>query len=63
MLMLPTELEGAVLSPWLHPLPCMLTLGDSISIELERGFRGGILMPFCVMVGEESGDDWSGSVE
>lgn len=62
MLMLPTELDGAVLSPWLQP-PCMLTLGESSSIELERGFRGGILMPFCVIVGEESGEDWSGRVE
>lgn len=63
MLMLPTELDGAVLSPWLHPPACRLTLGDSISIELDRGLRGGILMPFWVMVGDESGDDWSGSVE
>jgi hypothetical protein len=62
MLMLPTELEGAVLSPWLHP-PCMLTFGESSSIEFERGFRGGILIPFCVIVGEESGEDWAGSVE
>lgn len=38
-------------------------MGESSSIELERGFRGGILIPFCVMVGEESGEDWSGSVE
>jgi hypothetical protein len=56
MLMLPTELEGAVLSPWLQP-PCMLTFGESSSIEFERGFRGGILIPFCVIVGEESGED------
>lgn len=62
MLMLPTELEGAVLPPWLQAL-CKLMLGKSIIIELERGFFKGILMPFCVIVGEESGDDWSGRVE
>jgi hypothetical protein len=56
ILMLPTELDAAVLSPWLQP-PCILTFGESISIEFERGFLGGILMPFCVMVGEESGED------
>lgn len=62
MLMLPTELEAAVLSPLLHP-PCMLTLGEFMSIEFERGLREGILMPFCVIVGDESGEDCSGSVE
>lgn len=62
MFMLPTELEAPVLSPWLQP-PCMFTLGDSSNMEFERGFRGGILIPFCVMVGEESGEDASGRVE
>lgn len=38
-------------------------LGKSIIIELARGFLEGILIPFCVIVGEESGDDLSGSVE
>ena len=48
------------------PLPqalCMLILGESRIIELARGFLDGILMPFCVMVGDESGDDLSGRVE
>ena len=63
MLMLPTELEGAVLPPLLQA-PCTLMLGDSpIIMELARGLLEGILIPFCVIVGEESGDDWSGSVE
>lgn len=62
MLILPTELDAAILSPWLQP-PAMCTLGDSINMELERGFREGIFMPFCVIVGEESGEDWSGTVE
>lgn len=56
MLMLPTELEAAVLSPLPHP-PCMFTFGESSNIEFERGFLGGILIPFCVIVGEESGED------
>lgn len=56
ILMLPTELDAAVLSPLLQP-PCMFTLGESSTIELERGFLGGILIPFCVIVGEESGED------
>jgi len=62
MLMLPKELDGAVLSPLPHPL-CMVTFGEFINIEFERGFRDGMLMPFCVIVGDESGDDCSGSVE
>lgn len=41
----------------------MLTLGDSSNMELERGFPCGILIPFCVIVGDESGDDASGRVE
>lgn len=56
MLMLPTELEAAVLSPLFHP-PCMFTFGESSNIEFDRGFLGGILIPFCVIVGDESGDD------
>jgi hypothetical protein len=62
ILMLPTELDAPVLSPLPHP-PCMLTFGEFINIELERGLRDGILIPFCVIVGDESGDDCSGSVE
>jgi hypothetical protein len=62
MLILPIELEAAVLSPLLHP-PCMFTFGEFIIMEFERGFRDGILIPFCVIVGEESGDDRSGTVE
>lgn len=62
ILMLPIELEAAVLSPVLHPL-CTLTFGECMSIEFDRGFRGGILIPFCVIVGDESGEDCSGSVE
>lgn len=60
MLMLPTELEGAVLPPLLQaPI-----LGESPMImEFARGRREGIFIPFWVIVGEESGDDWSGSVE
>lgn len=62
MLMLPMELEAAVLSPLPHAL-CMFTFGEFMSIEFDRGLRDGILMPFCVIVGDESGDDCSGSVE
>lgn len=32
-------------------------------MELDRGFLCGILIPFCVIVGDESGEDWSGRVE
>jgi hypothetical protein len=32
-------------------------------MEFARGLLEGILIPFCVIVGEESGEDWSGSVE
>jgi len=62
MFMLPTELDAAVLSPFPHA-PCMFTLGESIAIEFPRGFLDGIIMPFCVIVGEESGEDCSASVE
>jgi hypothetical protein len=60
ILMLPTELDAAVLS-LLHP-PCICTFGEFIIIEFVR-FREGILIPFCVIVGDESGDDCSGTVE
>lgn len=64
MLMLPTELEAAILSPlpFAH-VERMFTLGESRIMELARGFFDGIIIPFWVMVGEESGDDWSGRVE
>lgn len=61
MLMLPTELDGATLSPCPHI--CRPTLGESITIEFPRGLREGIIMPFCVIVGEESGEDCSARVE
>jgi hypothetical protein len=62
MFTLPNELEGAVRSPLLMPhIPCP-TLGESMSMELARVFLG-IIMPFCVIVGDESGDGWSASVE
>jgi hypothetical protein len=41
----------------------MLTFGEFSSIEFERGRFDGILMPFCVSVGDESGDDCAGTVE
>lgn len=62
MFMLPTELDAAVLSPLLQP-PCILTLGEFIIIEFDRGFREGILIPFWVIVGDESGDNCSGRVD
>lgn len=37
--------------------------GESRIIELARGLLEGIIMPFCVIVGDESGEDWSASVE
>jgi hypothetical protein len=62
MLMLPTELDAAVvLSPCPHA--CRPMLGESSTIEFPRGLRDGIIMPFCVIVGDESGDDWSARVE
>jgi hypothetical protein len=60
----PTELEAAVLSPL--PLPhveCVLTFGLSRIMLFALCLLEGIIMPFCVIVGEESGDDWSASVE
>jgi hypothetical protein len=62
ILTLPTELDAfAVLSPLPHPL-CIFTFGEFMIIEVDR-FRDGMLMPFCVIVGDDSGDDCSGSVE
>jgi hypothetical protein len=67
MLMLPTELDAAVRSPIpvAGHVECMPMLGEStlMELELERPLRDGIIMPFCVIVGEESGDDWSARVE
>jgi len=37
--------------------------GGSSIIELMDNLRCGIIIAFCVMVGEESGDDCSASVE
>jgi hypothetical protein len=62
MLMLPMELDGAILSPAPHT-PCIFTFGELGSIELDRGRFDGILMPFCVSVGDESGEDCAGTVE
>jgi len=61
MLMLPTELEAAIRSPLPHK--CRPTLGESSTIEFPRGFLDGIIIPFCVIVGEESGEGWSARVE
>lgn len=61
MLMLPTELDAPVLSPFPHM--CRPILGESNTIEFPRGLREGIIMPFWVMVGDESGEDWSARVE
>lgn len=61
ILILPTELEAAVLSPFPHM--CMPALAESRIIELPRGLREGIIIPFCVIVGEESGEEASASVE
>jgi hypothetical protein len=61
MLILPTELEAAVLSltPMAGHVECMPMLGESMAIELEldRPLREGIIMPFWVIVGDESGED------
>jgi hypothetical protein len=68
----PTELEAAVLSPLPLPLPlpfplphveCVLTFGLSRIMLFALCLLEGIIMPFCVIVGDESGDDWSASVE
>jgi hypothetical protein len=65
MLQLPTELEAAVLSPLpaaAHAeVACMF--GESITSDMERRFRDGIIMPFWVIVGDESGEDCSARVE
>lgn len=44
-------------------VPPMLILGSSCIDRCIEDRRDGIMMPFCVMVGEESGEDWSTSVE
>jgi hypothetical protein len=44
--MLPTELDGAVLSPFPIPHAIWFTLGESRSMEFARGFRDGIIIPF-----------------
>lgn len=66
MLMLPIELDTAALSVFAivdHSELDMLA-GDSSKLdELERPFRGGIIMPLPPMVGEESGEDCSARVE
>lgn len=64
--MLPTELDTAVLSALAvvdHSEFGRLTGESSILDELESPFRGGIMMPLPLIVGEESGDDCSASVE
>lgn len=59
--MLPTDPAPVVLSPF--PIPQEPPrFGESSTMELRCG-RFGIIMPFCVMVGEESGEDWSARVE
>lgn len=64
MFMLPTELDAPALSPFPIPHKFWLILGESRFIEFGRFPLPGIIMPpFWVMVGDESGEGWSASVE
>ncbi len=61
----PTDLGRKSRSPFQfmgHP-PIEFGLGDSIIMDTLDPLRDGILKLFCVIVGEESGEDWSGRVE
>ena len=67
ILTLPTELDTVdrslrLICGHVEPGP---RLGESSIIELTEAFRDGIPIasPFCVMTGEESGDDCSARVE
>ncbi|KAK4999466.1 hypothetical protein LTR60_007581, partial [Cryomyces antarcticus] len=65
MLTLPTELETPVLSMFGRAGQATVDpkFGESSIMEFIEAFREGIIMPFCVIVGEESGDDCSAMVE
>jgi len=66
MLRLPIEPDTATLSVFatVDQSELEMLTGDSSRLDgLERPFRGGIIMPFPPMVGEESGDDCSANVE
>lgn len=63
--MLPTELDTADRSLLLSigQFAAGAKLGESSIIELTEALREGMPMPFCVIMGEESGDDCSARVE
>lgn len=63
--MLPTELDTADRSVVLSigQFEAGIKLGESSIIEVTDALREGMPMPFCVIMGEESGDDCSASVE
>lgn len=58
---LPTEPDTPILSGCPHNALAPI-FGGSMLID-PYAFLCGIAMPFCVMVGEESGELWSASVE
>lgn len=63
MLMLPTLLDIAIFSPVFdQAFPLWKTFTSDMK-ELVLLLRCGIAIAFCVIVGEESGDDCSASVE
>lgn len=64
--MLPIELDTGALSVFaiVDHSELDTLIGESNRLdELERPFRGGIIMPLPPMVGDESGDDCSAKVE
>lgn len=62
---LPTEEDMADRSglPMLGQLELGPRPGESSIIEPTEALRDGIIMPLCVIIGEESGDDCSARVE
>lgn len=65
MFMLPSELDTTLLSVWCMPGQRVWSLlcGESRAKEVRLLRRWGIIMPFWVIVGEESGEDCSARVE
>jgi hypothetical protein len=58
---LPSELDIALLS--LNPFPVHDSRGGSTDMALMDCLRCGIIIARCVIIGDESGDDCSASVE
>jgi hypothetical protein len=63
MFTLPSELDTTLRSDVPGKVVQGVNWGGSNAMELMDIFRLGIIIPFCVTVGDESGEDCSASVE